>query len=59
MSPPSMWPLRPGAQGRWLAVDVLLISDAGDITGAGAQAFKALGKEAAKISLAERDWRVR
>jgi hypothetical protein len=34
------------------AVDVLLIADAGDITGAGAQAFKALGKEAAKMSAA-------
>ena len=34
------------------AVDVLLIVDAGDITGAGAQAFKALGKEAAKVSAA-------
>jgi plasmid stabilization system protein ParE len=32
------------------AVDVLLIADAGDITGAGASAFKALGKEAAKMS---------
>ena len=34
------------------AVDVLLIADAGDITGSGAQAFKALGKEAAKMSAA-------
>jgi A nuclease of the HNH/ENDO VII superfamily with conserved WHH len=32
------------------AVDVLLIADAGDVTGAGANAFKALGKEAAKMS---------
>jgi hypothetical protein len=31
-------------------VDVLLIADAGDLTGAGANAFKALGKEAAKMS---------
>ena len=34
------------------AVDVLLIANAGDITGAGAQGFKALGKEAAKTSAA-------
>jgi hypothetical protein len=34
------------------AVDVLLIAEAGDVTGAGAQAFKALGKEAAKMSAA-------
>jgi A nuclease of the HNH/ENDO VII superfamily with conserved WHH len=34
------------------AVDVLLLADAGDVTGAGAQAFKALGKEAARMSAA-------
>jgi hypothetical protein len=34
------------------AVDVLLIAEAGDVTGAGAQTFKALGKEAAKMSAA-------
>ncbi|HEX8113027.1 MAG TPA: hypothetical protein VF516_35095, partial [Kofleriaceae bacterium] len=34
------------------AVDVLLLADAGDVTGAGAQAFKQLGKEAARMSAA-------